>query len=490
MNNVDAFFRTIPALSRKDMELRAVRGRLNRRVLLNALQQSVLHLLKELNLFQAQEHHIVLNMYDKGSERIAKTLTFPMTKEKIQIGKQTGSDVEIQQNFISRLHAEILCDGTACFVTDKHSTNGTYVDGVRLEADSRVPLKDGNILHFGAQKALFQLQAKAKDDASISFGCSPAIMQPHDLPGKLRAGGPILHLRLLPDDTDVYLQVDIAFFYRVIQSILGFAAWDDTECKKPVTSVDEGLFLYFFIQVLEKVNMNIIPKGKILVYQDLCQHAPALGEEPVLHLPLAMTMEDSSYGFDIFIADLDFALKQAPAGDFPAFIDRIYLEPDSLYFAAGKSSLRVESLQDITVESILIIEEWFLKTPPEPNAGDYAMLLMPEHNLQIRTFVDSVTEAGIAFKPDQISQKENDTMSEMEESKEQAVKNLEATVYVVMGRKKIPLAKIAALADGDVIAFDQVLKNEVTLMVNGKHIAQGRLVEVEGKIGVEVTHVL
>ena len=66
------------------------------------------------------------------------------------IGRQTGNDVVIDDQRVSRQHALIECREGACFITDLESSNGTYLDDVRLPPDVTAPLAPGAEIKIGA----------------------------------------------------------------------------------------------------------------------------------------------------------------------------------------------------------------------------------------------------------------------------------------------------------------------------------------------------
>ncbi len=61
------------------------------------------------------------------------------------IGKSLGeADAGVYQETVSRVHACIEYQDESCRIKDCHSTNGTYVNGVRLLPDAWYPLKTGD----------------------------------------------------------------------------------------------------------------------------------------------------------------------------------------------------------------------------------------------------------------------------------------------------------------------------------------------------------
>ena len=59
-------------------------------------------------------------------------------------------------------------------------------------------------------------------------------------------------------------------------------------------------------------------------------------------------------------------------------------------------------------------------------------------------------------------------------------------LVVELARIRIPLAELAALRPGEVLATGRALGERVTLRAGDRAIALGELVEIEGEIGVRV----
>jgi FHA domain/Protein of unknown function (DUF3662) len=70
-----------------------------------------------------------------------------------RIGRSEESDVFLVDPSVSRTHAVVEVDGTEPVVRDLGSTNGTYVNGERVEAR---PLRDGDELTFGNTTMRFE----------------------------------------------------------------------------------------------------------------------------------------------------------------------------------------------------------------------------------------------------------------------------------------------------------------------------------------------
>jgi len=67
----------------------------------------------------------------------------------VTLGRDGGvCDVVLEDLSVSRVHGVISCEEQSWLVRDKHSSNGTFVDGQRVE---RARIAEGQELRFGAQ---------------------------------------------------------------------------------------------------------------------------------------------------------------------------------------------------------------------------------------------------------------------------------------------------------------------------------------------------
>ncbi len=85
--------------------------------------------------------------------------TIDIAPRRFRIGRRGENNLCIPNDTVSGQHAELLSLNGELFVTDLRSTNGTLVNGMRIS--SPVPLKDGDILHFGS--AMYTLATDSGD---------------------------------------------------------------------------------------------------------------------------------------------------------------------------------------------------------------------------------------------------------------------------------------------------------------------------------------
>jgi len=93
---------------------------------------------------------------------------FSVTKDSIIIGRVVGSDVVISDPEVSRRHASITWERGRPVIRDLGSTNGTFVNGVRLTGPRA--LRDGDTIGLGKVQLGFQCPAVA--------GAYPTVARP------------------------------------------------------------------------------------------------------------------------------------------------------------------------------------------------------------------------------------------------------------------------------------------------------------------------
>ena len=79
--------------------------------------------------------------------QVEMPFTFRMLPGKVKtIGRASGADFIVDAGMVSRVHCRLSADAVGVEVIDLDSTNGTYVNGLRVE---RALLKNGDQLGIG-----------------------------------------------------------------------------------------------------------------------------------------------------------------------------------------------------------------------------------------------------------------------------------------------------------------------------------------------------
>jgi pSer/pThr/pTyr-binding forkhead associated (FHA) protein len=82
---------------------------------------------------------------------------FFVTKEEVQIGRREGGII-IKDPYCSGRHATLTFEDEEWHITDLGSTNGTFVNGEKIEPDQKVAIKDGDEITLGQSKFVFKIE--------------------------------------------------------------------------------------------------------------------------------------------------------------------------------------------------------------------------------------------------------------------------------------------------------------------------------------------
>ncbi|MCI0652536.1 MAG: FAD-binding oxidoreductase [Planctomycetes bacterium] len=92
------------------------------------------------------------------------------------IGRGASQQIQLEDNRLSRSHAEIYREGDSFFVKDRRSTNGTYLNGQKIDPDKGIKLGDSDFVTLGAFELRFVLDgAKAGAPAAAAARSAPAV---------------------------------------------------------------------------------------------------------------------------------------------------------------------------------------------------------------------------------------------------------------------------------------------------------------------------
>ena len=111
---------------------------------------------------------------------------FRLIQDTILIGRDPLSDIVITDPEISRQHAKLIKGEYGYSIEDFGSTNGTYIDGLQLEAHTRIELLPGQLVSMGSGVILLfgslNSDPIAEEEVSSDFINTPAMILPSDAP--------------------------------------------------------------------------------------------------------------------------------------------------------------------------------------------------------------------------------------------------------------------------------------------------------------------
>jgi len=102
--------------------------------------------------------------------------TIPLRPGETVIGRAADADVVIESPKVSRRHARVLVDGDRAVIEDLGSTNGTSVNGSRLEAPRE--LLHGDEIQIGRGVQWFRFACNSPDAATVASVARPSSRKP------------------------------------------------------------------------------------------------------------------------------------------------------------------------------------------------------------------------------------------------------------------------------------------------------------------------
>ena len=90
------------------------------------------------------------------------TRDFPLTKERVTIGRHADNDISLNDKAVSGHHCVVITILQDSFLEDLDSTNGTIVNGKQI---SKHPLSNGDVISLGRNSLKYESeQGGAEDD--------------------------------------------------------------------------------------------------------------------------------------------------------------------------------------------------------------------------------------------------------------------------------------------------------------------------------------
>ncbi len=115
---------------------------------------------------------------------------YPITQSRTVIGRGSDADITIDDTGISRQHVEVLWDGARAQARDLGSTNGSTLNGARL---NKAPFEPESVLQIGRTQIIFRVLAQAAANAAPRAEQAPqqrpAAANQRDLPSSNTGNG-------------------------------------------------------------------------------------------------------------------------------------------------------------------------------------------------------------------------------------------------------------------------------------------------------------
>jgi flagellar motor switch protein FliN len=398
-----------------------------------------------------------------------KVLTFG-SKSELFIGRGEECDVVLPAKAIANKHARLIVgEGQLC-LEDLGGKLGTYLWDKRIPAHHIHPLRDGDQFSVFPHRFRVALQKQWRPETEINFDqCRVETLRRAEFMAMSPAGWRVFVVKPHPEGECALLEMSPAFLQEVRQRILGPLKMEKAEHTVPS---DDTLLAFVMLALLERMNRQL--KFPVQFSFERSSAKTLADNTRGMLLSSAVCIGGLSGEFRIFLP-LDFLSKRLPngssgwQGDGPAGLSWKF--PVSLGFV----DLLPDEIAQIGLGDILVAESATQALFPGDFSKGWALSADQSNSAQYT--VDNYLERSLPVETGSQTAATENTPD---------VGSLPIRLHVVVGEKEFTLAEVQSLSPGTIVELEVAKSDPVRLMVNGRILGEGELVDVEGKLAVKV----
>ena len=175
--------------------------------------------------------------------------------------------------------------------------------------------------------------------------------------------------------------------------------------------------------------------------------------------------------FAAAVDDLVQLLRVLPKTETGLMTETLQDVPVTLSICAGQTVLSEEQFNDLTEGDVVLPEVWY----PQTQRAELNLLCGSQ----------TLYQAHCQYEDDVLTFL--DSWNPISENEMKNTDQLEITLTFELDRKTVTLGDLKSIQAGYTFAMTNNSATPVTILANGKPVARGRLVDINGVIGVQVT---
>ena len=175
--------------------------------------------------------------------------------------------------------------------------------------------------------------------------------------------------------------------------------------------------------------------------------------------------------FAAAVDDLVQLLRVLPKMETGLMTEALQDVPMTLSICAGQTVLSEEQFNDLTEGDVVLPEVWY----PQTQRAELNLLCGSR----------TLYQAHCQYEDDVLTIL--DTWNPISENEMKNTDQLEITLTFELDRKTVTVGDLKSIQAGYTFAMTNNSATPVTILANGKPVARGRLVDINGVIGVQVT---
>jgi flagellar motor switch/type III secretory pathway protein FliN len=389
------------------------------------------------------------------------------SKQEISMGRNPDCDVVLPAGAIARKHARLFRKDDAFFLEDEGGSLGTYLWDVRLPARESEKLRHGDQFTIFPYRFQVQIQRSWVPETDVAMsGMDVRLMTRGEHFRRTPPGLAAFILQAYPGSERTLIDIAPDFLHGIGQRVYGPRA---VQTQSPLPS-DETLIGFVLFAFLERINRTL--KSPLRFNFLRGTHIGAENSRGI-SISFLLRLGDLTGDCRIF---LPLGFLHNPDLKAPAILAGY---PDGLAWtfpiSAGFVDLYPEEMQQIVTGDVLLVQQSPALLIASESGKGWAMTAM-ESNF-MRFSLDKYSDGGLSVA---------NNADAVLAATQSALQSLPLRLHVVLAEKQLTLAQIQSFTPGTIVELDGAKLDPIQLMVNGRILGEGELVDVEGTLAVKV----
>lgn len=437
---------------------------------------------------------IELSLLVKPAGEVSKPQYFRFSQPSIHLGRANESHVSLKSPLVSKKHAQIFRRGIEYFLKDLNSNNGTFINQVKLNPGAEVPLRNDDVIKIEPFEVVVGLpQDIVKKPLSFTISSVRVRKEPFG------TGQIYIFFQILPAAKTAVLVLESRIARWAIQKII---SGHKENPLIPWTEIESGLLEYLAARLLATTNPFLQESRLLLqtVEQDESSFQSWLSEQKEAVEMSFETRTEIGMIYAFLLLPESLMSGASPAESPVSYFRRAeWLRKLRYEFSVnlGISHLSADQISLLEPGDILLLDKTEITMSegspkgraelhsPRLRRGVIACALELGDNQSLKLTVQSLYEEGLKSMTDA-----GKKIDASESSGEGILSSVEIPVLVEFARMNFSLDELSAIKEGQVLEVKKSQPEMVDLSVDGKVIANGKLVDVEGKLGVRILKIL
>lgn len=475
---------------------------LNRAQAVLASSERIEHILKSLgevllsfDIYNVDETEISLLVKPAGN--VGKPQFFKLVQSLISVGRTTDNSISLKSPLVSKRHAEIYRKGIDYYLRDLNSNNGTFLNEVKLNTGGEIILRNDDVIKIDPFEIVVSLPPDLmKHPLEISLA-TVRVCKDINIRNQVA-----VFLQIQPKQQMAALLLEKEVARWMLQKII---TGHKQSSIAPWSEIESGLLEYITAKVLATINPFL--QNSRLVLQSIQNEEQAL-QDWLSKNPSAAevsfqtkTEVGSAYVFLYLPADLwsDSQTETSPSlNEFLSRAGWLRKLQYSVSVNLGVSFLSADQITLLESGDIILLDQADVVLEngcpkgkvefrsPQFRRGVISGSLLCTDNGSAKITVETLYEEGLKGMTEASKKPE----AAQAAAGEGVLSSIEIPVVVQFANLPFTLEELSLVKEGQIIELKKSQPEIVDLTVDGKVIASGKLVDVEGKLGVRILKIL